>query len=78
MKAKTKTGGSLLLTDHWDFKREMIINFNDKWTYKKFYQCDNHLIIVTTDGTIDIVFTGVPPTLAFESYAKDQLILKVV
>jgi len=78
MKAKTKTGASLLFTDYWDFNRRMIINFNDKSVFEEFYQVDNHLIIVTLIGNIDIVFTGETPTLEFESYDKDQLTLKVV
>jgi hypothetical protein len=78
MKAKTKTGLNILETNKWDFDKRMIINFVDKWIYKNFYQRDNHLFIDTDSDVIDIVFTGEVPTLAFESYDKDQLILKVI
>ena len=78
MKAKTKTGSAILETNKWDFDKQMIINFVDKWIYKNFYQRDNHLFIDTDSDVIDIVFTGETPTLAFESYDKDQLILKVI
>jgi len=79
MKAKTKTGDNLLDVNKWDFDNKMMINFKAKGTFDGFYQDENHLMICTLWARpIDIVFTGETPTLAFESYDKDQLILKVI
>lgn len=55
----------------------MIINFSDKYTYLSFRQKKNHLYIETTNGEIDIVFTGYVPQLVFRNYEKDQLVLLV-
>ena len=82
MKAKIKSGGHLLFTEgasnKWDnVKDEMIINFMDRYIFFSFYQHKNHLHIGTSAGDIDIVFTGEAPVLEFDSYVKDQLILKV-
>jgi len=83
MSAKIKSGAHLLypiLKDNTVYFENdtMIINFYDRYTYQSFAQKYNHLIIDTTDGLIDIVFTGETPKLEFESFCKDQLILKVV
>jgi hypothetical protein len=56
----------------------MIINFNNKDTYNSFKQVKNHLFIDTTEGEIDIVFSGEVPKLEFDNFCKDQLVLKVV
>ena len=82
-KAKVKSGQHLLFTqgfsNKWsDIKDKMIVNLIDKYTYLSFSQKKNHLFIETTLGKIDIVFTGEPPKLEFESYCKDQLILKII
>lgn len=79
MKANIKTGFKSLTSKKWnDIKEAMIINFTDKNTYISFTQKRNHLLIDTTEGEIDIVFSGDIPKLNFESFCKDQLILKVI
>ena len=82
MKAKIKKGQDLLYikghSNNWnDLNNEMIINFINKYTYLTFKQINNHLIIETTEGNIDIVFTGEVPKLAFDHFEKDQLVLKI-
>ena len=77
MKAKIKSGHQILSFNKWDkIADTMIINFANKNTYKSFQQKKNHLLIDTTDGTVDIVFCSEVPTLAFKTFDKDQLILK--
>lgn len=61
--------------DWSDIKDNIIINFMRKYTFESFKQEDNHLLI--NDGIIDIVFTGEVPQLEFDSFCKDQLILKI-
>ena len=83
MKAKIKTGTDILFSqgcsnDWSDIKDIMIINFMNKYSYISFKQIKNHLIINSTEGEIDIVFTGEVPTLEFQSFCKDQLILKIL
>ncbi len=83
MKAKCRKGCNLLFTtdcsSKWDKINDyIVINFNDRWIYQSFKQKKNHLYIQTQKGEIDIVFTGIPPKLSFESYVKDQLILSVI
>jgi hypothetical protein len=53
----------------------LIINFRNKYTYKSFKQKRNHLIIDTTEGEVDIVFSGETPNLEFSHFEKDQLVL---
>lgn len=80
MKAKVKAGKELLFNEgnHWNnLKDNIIINFNDKNIYKRFKQKDNHLLIFTTKGLINIVFCSEVPTLEFNNYEKDQLILNI-
>lgn len=89
MKAKIRKGHEILHTEgysnkwdndhftHWTGPR-MIINFMNKYSYVSFKQKKNHLLIDTTEGEIDIVFTGETPKLEFDSYCKDQLILKLI
>ena len=82
MKAKIKQGHDLLFkqgaSNDWSkLKDRMIINFIDKWTFLSFKQKRNHLLIHTTGGLVDIVFTGEPPRLTFEYYDKNQLILSI-
>jgi hypothetical protein len=83
MKAKIKTGGQLLFSEGYSNKWGkiadcMIINFINKYTYNSFKQVKNHLFIYTTEGEIDIIFTGEVPKLEFEEFFKGQLVLKVV
>ena len=83
MRAKIKSGGHLLYTsgfsnDWTNLKDIMIINFVDRWTYQSFKQVRNHLIIKTTEGEVDIVFTGETPELEFQIYDKEQLILTIL
>lgn len=78
--AKIKKGKDLLFVDGMSLRKmedTMIINFMDKYTFKSFTQKKNHLIINTTQGEVDLVFTGYTPTLEFECFEKDQLILKL-
>ena len=80
MKAKINSGHSCLFVAgcHFDnIKDTMIINFMDKGTYKGFVQKKNHLLIDTTQGEVDIVFTGEAPVLEFRDYCKDQVVLLV-
>lgn len=81
MNAKIRRGSELLFCEgesnkYYKLKNEIIINFNDKYTYKSFKQIKNHLLINTTQGEVDIVFTGEPPNLEFDFFEKDQLVLK--
>lgn len=92
MKAKVKTGGEILfsegcsnkwdkITDSMEWNKMtdcMIINFMNKYTYNSFKQENNHLLIDTTEGEIDIVFTGETPKLEFDDFCKDQLVLKII
>jgi len=83
MKAKIKTGSQLLfnegVSNKWNnIDDYMIINFIRKYTYDSFKQIKNHLLINTTEGEIDIVFTGVIPVLEFDNFCKDQLVLKII
>jgi hypothetical protein len=82
MKAKVKSGDHLLFTkgysNKWDnLKDKMIINFLNKNTYINFKQKDNHLFIETTEGMVDIVFTGEIPELTFDHFEKEQLVLNI-
>lgn len=61
-----------------NIKDDIIINFNNRYTYITFTQYKNHLLINTTEGKIDIVFTGEVPVLVFDNYEKDQLVLNVI
>lgn len=83
MKAKIKSGNEILFSkgfsNKWDdLKDDMIINFMEKYTYISFKQVKNHLLINTTEGDIDIVFSGDVPKLEFSSFCKDQLVLKII
>jgi hypothetical protein len=83
MKAKIKKGHSLLFTEgysnKWDnIDKTMIINFMNKYTYNSFKQVKNHLLIDTTEGCVDIVFTGEVPKLEFNNFEKDQLVLRTI
>ena len=83
MKAKVKKGSQFLFTsgasnDWSDLKGVMIVNFNNKYTFLDFKQSKNHLLINTTEGEIDIVFTGETPRVLLENYCKDQLVFNLV
>lgn len=81
MKAKIKQGKELIFTKGTyldNIKDNIIINFNNRHTYITFTQYKNHLFIVTTEGKIDIVFTGKVPILVFNNYEKDQLVLNII
>jgi len=83
MKAKIKNGGEFLFThefsNKWDdITNFIVINFNNRYTYKSFKQVKNHLFIDTTEGEIDIVFVSEVPKLEFDYFEKDQLVLKVI
>ena len=80
MKAKVRKGNDLLFPrpDFFEvYNGKMIINFCNKYTYKSFSQKENHLLIDTTEGVVDLVFTGETPKLEFAEFEKDQLILSV-
>lgn len=55
----------------------LIINFKNKYTFIDFTQKGNHLLIDTEEGEIDLVFTGEIPVLEYDTFCKDQLILKI-
>ena len=81
MKAKIKEGKELIFINGTylkDIKDNIIINFNNRYTYIDFKQYKNHLLINTTEGKIDIVFAGEVPKLVFNNYEKDQLVLNIV
>jgi hypothetical protein len=83
MNAKVRKGQDLLFSsgcsNSWDNLTDtMIVNFKHKWTFKNFRQVDNHLLVTTEEGLIDIVFTGFVPKVLISTYEKDQLVLKLV
>ncbi len=83
MRAKIKKGQEFLFTkgysNNWNnLSNDMIINFISKYTYLSFTQINNHLIIETTEGQVDIVFTGEVPKLEFDHFEKDQLVLRII
>jgi len=80
--AKIRKGHEILFSkghsnDWKNLQKDIIINFKDRYTYKSFKQVGNHLLIDTTEGKVDIVFTGEVPKLEFDIFEKDQLILKI-
>lgn len=82
MKAKIKKGDEILFSEgasnNWEKIEDcMIINFMNKYTYKSFKQTKSHLLIDTSEGEVDIVFTGEVPILEFEGFYKDQLVLNI-
>ncbi len=83
MKAKIKSGEEILFSggcsNEWNnLKDNMIINFINKYTYISFKQVKNHLLIDTTEGEVDIIFTSEIPKLEFGNFCKDQLVLKIL
>ena len=83
MKLKIKHGRELAFSPDGSFelvvyKNELIVNLNNRWTYKSFKQHKNQLVIETTEGTIIGVFTGDIPKLEFQYQNKDQLVFYVV
>lgn len=81
MKCKVKKGQQLLFMAGCRFYGlidTLIINFNNRYTFESFTQKRNHLLIKTTEGEIDIVFTGETPKLQFDNFCKDQLVLKII
>ena len=83
MKLKIKHGRELVFSPDNSFelvvsKNELMVNLNNRWTYKSFKQHKNQLVIETTEGTIVGVFTGEVPTLEFQYQNKDQLVFYVV
>ena len=80
MKAKVKKGFAILFLPERGLTcvdDTFIVNFYNKNTYLSFRQKGNHLILHTTEGEVDIVFTGETPNLRYDSFCKDQLILKI-
>lgn len=83
MKLKIKHGRELVFSPDGSFelvvyKNELMVNLNNRWTYKSFKQHKNQLVIETTEGTIVGVFTGDVPKLEFQYQEKDQLVFYVV
>ena len=83
MKLKVKHGGHLLSISEPDgkiacYNQKFIIVFINKYTYRSFCQHKNHLFIDTTEGEVDLVFTGIVPRLDFDYFCKDQLVLTVI
>ena len=57
MKLKIKHGRELVFSPDGSFelvvyKNELMVNLNNRWTYKSFKQHKNQLVIETTEGTI--------------------------
>lgn len=82
MKAKVRKGGEHLFlqghSNNWKkVKDTLIVNFNNRNTYLNFRQENNHLLLETTEGEVDIVFTGEIPIVIFDHFCKDQLVLKI-
>lgn len=83
MTAKCKFGKELLFTqgesNKWkDIKDEIIINLDDKWTYKEYkFSKYNKLTITTTKGIIIIVFSSNLESCKFDGQEKDQLYFKI-
>ena len=75
MKLKIKQGIELL-SSHHESGNTIIINLIHRWRYLSFKQKGNHLIVKTTDGELDFVFTGETPKVEFESFEKDQVIFR--
>ena len=83
MKLKIKHGRELVFSPDGSFelvvyKNELMVNLDNRWTYKSFKQHKNQLVIETTEGTIIGVFTGDVPKLEFQYQNKDQLVFYVV
>ena len=83
MKLKIKHGRELVFSPDGSFelvvyKNELMVNLDNRWTYKSFKQHKNQLVIETTEGTIIGVFTGDIPKLEFQYQNKDQLVFYVV
>lgn len=81
MNAKIKLGSELLFTqgasnDWRKLTDKIIINFASKYTYLSYVVFENRLTIKTTEGEVLIVFSS-HVLLEFDSYTKDQLILKI-
>jgi len=80
MKCKVKKGEDLIYSSQGHFDKlndVLIINLKERYTYVDFKQKGNHLLISTTLGEVDIVFTGEPPECTFESFCKYQLVLSL-
>ena len=79
MNFRIKKGKELISDEElFIYKNELIINFWERYSYIDFKQYKNHLIINTSEGELDVAFTGEIVKLEFSSYCKDQLVLKVV
>ena len=79
MNFRIKKGKELISDEElFIYKNELIINFWERYSYIDFKQHKNHLIINTSGGELDVVFTGEIMKLEFSSYCKYQLVLKVV
>ena len=83
MKLKIKHGRELVFSPDGSFelvvyKNELMVNLDNRWTYKSFKQHKNQLVIETTEGPIVGVFTGEVPMLEFQYQNKDQLVFYVV
>jgi hypothetical protein len=83
MKLKIKHGRELVFSTDNSFelvvyKNELMVNLNNRWTYKSFEQHKNQLVIETTQGTIVGIFTGEVPKLEFQYQEKDQLVFYVI
>lgn len=79
MNFRIKKGKELISDEElFIYKNELIINFWERYSYIDFKQYKNHLIINTSGGELDVVFTGEIVKLELSSYCKYQLVLKVV
>ena len=81
MKAEIKKGHDILFSEGYsndwnDLGDLMIVKFINKLTFKGFEQKGNLLLINTTEGEVNIIFTEEVPVLEIESYHKDQLVFR--
>ena len=79
MKLKIKKGSDLV-SSFWFSDRHdniLVINLNNRWSYKDFKQWKNHLLIYTEQGDVDFVFTGEIPKLEFETQNKEQITFNI-
>ncbi len=83
MKLKVKSGKHLLsISDETGtvvcHNQHLYITFIDNCVYISFRQKQNRVLIETTGGRVELVFTGVVHSLEYDSFCKDQLVLKAI
>jgi hypothetical protein len=61
-----------------DIENELILNFNTRYNYKAYSFKKNRLVIETTEGDVELVFSSLVKEVKLEVYVKDQLVFKIV